>query len=335
MPTTSTFGQSRLRPQIRERLSHLRTRLLKFLFPETSDSWLSILRIGLGAQIVLYCLLVRRDWDHIFGEPGRGWISRELLETLLRAQAPLVPRFGWMLAIGNYFGFSEETVLRAGWILLFTVACFLLVGFCCRVSAIVTWFLHLCAVSGGVLTYGMDNFTTIGLFYLMLAPFPDHYSFDRILWKSSGKDRHLHGFFRRVLQLHLCIIYFFSGLNKCLGAGWWNGDNMWLALTRPPFNVLPIDLIRSCHFVLPLAGIAVCILETCYPFFIWPRRTRPIWFVSILAMHVAIGLAMGLYLFGLIMIILNIAAFGPGAFGGDRTNRAIVEAKLTGRPIPI
>jgi hypothetical protein len=29
-------------------------------------------------------------------------------------------------------------------------------------------------------------------------------------------------------------------------------------------------------------------------------------------MHVAIGLTMGMYLFALIMIVLNLAAFGPG-----------------------
>jgi hypothetical protein len=31
-------------------------------------------------------------------------------------------------------------------------------------------------------------------------------------------------------------------------------------------------------------------------------------------MHAAIGLAMGLYLFALIMIVLNLAAFGPQRF---------------------
>jgi hypothetical protein len=29
-------------------------------------------------------------------------------------------------------------------------------------------------------------------------------------------------------------------------------------------------------------------------------------------MHVAIGLTMGMYLFAFIMIVLNVAAFGPG-----------------------
>jgi hypothetical protein len=158
----------------------------------------------------------------------------------------------------------------------------------------------------------MDNFTTIGLFYLMLAPFPDRYCLDRKIWKSPIRDRHLHGFFQRVLQLHLCIIYFFAGLTKCLGSGWWNGDNMWLALTRPPFNVLPVSVIVSWQWFLPFAGIGVCLLETCYPFFIWPKRTRLVWLAGIIGMHIGIGVTMGLYLFGLIMIILNLAAFGPG-----------------------
>jgi hypothetical protein len=40
------------------------------------------------------------------------------------------------------------------------------------------------------------------------------------------------------------------------------------------------------------------------------KKTRPIWLVCILAMHAAIGLMMGLYLFALVMIVLNLAAFG-------------------------
>ena len=41
------------------------------------------------------------------------------------------------------------------------------------------------------------------------------------------------------------------------------------------------------------------------------RRTRAFWLAGILLMHLSIGLTMGLYLFGLIMIVLNLAAFGP------------------------
>jgi hypothetical protein len=47
------------------------------------------------------------------------------------------------------------------------------------------------------------------------------------------------------------------------------------------------------------------------------KKTRFFWLICILAMHVAIGLTMGLYLFALIMVILNLAAFGPD-FGSGR-----------------
>jgi hypothetical protein len=35
-------------------------------------------------------------------------------------------------------------------------------------------------------------------------------------------------------------------------------------------------------------------------------------------MHVAIGIAMGMYLFALIMVVLNTAAFGPGLMGAKK-----------------
>ena len=61
---------------------------------------------------------------------------------------------------------------------------------------------------------------------------------------------------------------------------------------------------------MPLIGIFICIVEIGYPVFIWPKRTRRIWLFSVLMMHAAIGVTMGLHLFALIMVVLNVAAFG-------------------------
>jgi hypothetical protein len=113
------------------------------------------------------------------------------------------------------------------------------------------------------------------------------------------------------LQIHLCFIYFFSGLSKVLGSGWWNGTNIWRALTRTPFNLFSPEFLISWKYLLPVAGLAVWLLEISYPFFIWPRRTRPIWLISIIAMHLGIGILLEMYLFALVMIVLNLAAFGP------------------------
>ena len=118
------------------------------------------------------------------------------------------------------------------------------------------------------------------------------------------------GFWRRVLQVHLCFVYFIGGLAKSLGSGWWDGSNLWRSLIRPPFNLVSPDLLIHFKYVLPLLGISICLLELSYPVFIWMKRTRRIWLAGILAMHAAIGLMMGLYLFALVMIVMNVAAFG-------------------------
>jgi hypothetical protein len=71
----------------------------------------------------------------------------------------------------------------------------------------------------------------------------------------------------------------------------------------------------------PALSISVCLLETGYPIFIWLGKTRTFYLVAIITMHLAIGLAMGLYLFALVMITLNFAASGPDfGFSREMTN---------------
>jgi hypothetical protein len=304
-------------------------RLRRFLFPAETDYWVAILRIGLGLQVVFYSLSLKNDWNYLFAGTGNGLISRTLSEALLSVETPFVPRFGWLVAIGERVGLSEGTLLLAAWWVLLLAGCGLLIGLFSRSCGILSWFLHLCAAkSGGLVSYGVDSFMTIGLFYLMLSPLPDSYSLGR-QWRQrrSAEDRHLLGFWRRVLQIHLCLIYFFGGLTKSLGSGWWDGSNLWRALIRPPFNVISPEILVRWKYLFPVAGILIFLLEIGYPFLIWPKRTRFVWLMSVLIMHAAIGLTMGMYLFALIMIVLNAAAFAPGSWPLAESGKAILRIK--------
>src|SRR6266498_4725191 len=273
-------------------------RLMDFLFPRETDAWLAVLRIGLGLQTAVYALFLRSDWYYLFASSGKGLVGREVGEAITSFDSPLIPKLGWLVALGRSVNMSEETVLSIAWACLLSAGCFLLLGLFCRPAAIIAWFLHLCAAeSGGLLAYGADNFMTMALFYLMLSPLPDRYSLDRRLVKTEPKDPQLLGFWQRVLQLHLCIVYFIGGLAKCLGSGWWDGSNLWRALTRPPFNIISPDIFIRFKYVLPVLGISICLLEVGYVIFIWMKKTRLVWLVGILGMHIAIGLTMGMYLF--------------------------------------
>ena len=286
-------------------------RFLGFLFPRETDTWLAVLRIGLGLQTAVYALFLRSDWHYLFASSGKGLVGREVGEAITSFDSPLIPKLGWLVALGRSVNMSEETVLSVAWACLLSAGCFLLLGLFCRPAAIVAWFLHLCAAeSGGLLAYGADSFMTTALFYLMLSPLPDRYSFDHWVIETKSKNPQLLGFWRRVLQVHLCFVYFIGGLAKCLGDGWWNGSNLWRSLIRPPFNLVSPDILIRFKYALPALGISICLLEVSYLVFIWMKKTRRVWLVCILAMHAAIGLLMGLYLFALVMIVLNLAAFG-------------------------
>src|SRR5215208_3467569 len=288
-------------------------KLLRFLFPPEIDTWLAVFRIGMGVQVVAYALFLRSDWHSLFSATGKGLVSRELGEAIASFDSPLIPKLAWLVSFGQHVGLGEETILSIAWACLLCMGGCLLLGLFCRPAAIIAWFLHLCAAeSGGLLAYGADNFMTMALFYLSLSPLPDRYSVDRRLMKTKVKDPWLLGFWRRVLQVHLCFVYFFGGLAKLLGSGWWNGSNLWLSLIRPPFNLLAPDTLVRFKYALPVLGISICLIEVGYPVFIWMKKTRFFWLVCISAMHVAIGLTMGLYLFALVMIVLNLSAFGAG-----------------------
>jgi hypothetical protein len=288
-------------------------RLVEFFFPHESDAWLACLRVGLGLQVIFYALSLRSDWHEIFGPTGSGLVGREIAEAFLAANSALAPRITWLSAIANRAGLSEGMMLSVTWWALLIAGGLVLLGLFSRSAVIAAWFIHLCAVgSGELLLYGTDSFTSIGLFYLMLAPLPDRWTIDARWRHCRQGDPHLLGLFRRVLQLHLCMVYFFGGLAKCLGSGWWNGASVWRALTRPPFNVIPPETLVSWRYLFPVAGILVCVLEISYIVFIWPKRTRLVWLGCMVCVHLGIAVAMGLYQFSFIMIVLNVAAFGAG-----------------------
>lgn len=263
----------------------------------------------MGLQLLFFCFSLHKDWLPLFENGVTETVSRDLSEAVLSAQGHFIPRLGWLVEVGSAIGVSELRILNMTFVLLLCSGCFLVIGLFSRTAAVVGWFVHLCAVkSANLMTYGVDNFTTTGLFYMMLAPLPDRFALDYLRMAPAQPNPAPVRW--RVLQLHLCIIYFFSGVPKALGISWWNGTALWRSVTAPPYDVISPHIWASLAPVLPVFGIGIWVLEITYPIFIWLRKTRVIWFFGVIGMHVAIALTMGLYLFSFVMIVFNLAAFG-------------------------
>jgi hypothetical protein len=103
-------------------LQRLSKGLLEFLFPPETDRWVAVLRIGLGLQVTIYALFLKSDWHYLFANTGKGLVSRELGEAITSFDSPLIPKLGWLVALGGYAHIGEDAVLSIAW------ACLLCMG---------------------------------------------------------------------------------------------------------------------------------------------------------------------------------------------------------------
>src|SRR5438128_4318502 len=85
--------------------------LRRFLFIPQSTTWLTVLRVGLGLQVLFYAMSLRADWIGLLAREDQGLIRRDLMEAVLSSESPLIPRIGWIVDAGARLHLSENTVL--------------------------------------------------------------------------------------------------------------------------------------------------------------------------------------------------------------------------------
>ena len=116
----------------------------------------------------------------------------------------------------------------------------------------------------------------------------------------------------RLIQLHMCIIYLFSGLGKLQGESWWNGQAVWYSSANLEYQYL-IDMTWLANWPMLVAFLthATVYWELSYSALVWPRITRPWVLLMAVLVHGGIAVAYGMPTFGLVMLIGNLAFISP------------------------
>ena len=267
-------------------------------------------RVAIALFCITKLLVVRRSLLDIYGQYGfvQWVITRANLYVGL-------PHLGNVIGCLRSLGLALDQAVVVMLYLHCLVLCGLLIGFCTRWVALLTWFMNfLWMHAGGGLMYGMDIFTHIALFYCVIMPVSAYLSVDACLNGHHDQSSVAAGVTRRMLQLHMCIIYLSSGIEKAAGSEWRNGEAIWRALMLPVFRQFDMTWLAHVPWLAMLITWLVLAIEIGYAFLIWWRKTRWIWLGLAVGMHLAIGLFLGMWLFALIMVILNLAAFGYDVF---------------------
>ncbi|WP_264530143.1 HTTM domain-containing protein [Flavobacterium sp. N502540] len=295
----------------------LTSKFFNFIEVEKPTYPLFFFRVGLSMICIGKFVVLKSNFNEFYGQYGLiQWSISKL------SNYNFLPHIGNIVfALSKCFSISHDQATTLLLELFFCACCFLMIGLFTRISTVICFFLHLAFINtGNGFIYGVDVFTQLALFYGMFFPLNATYSIDSSIGISKFKKTSVwSGISIRMIQIQMCIVYLSTGIEKSLGKQWLNGEAIWRTLMMPIFKTYDFSWISNYPFIPVTLGIFVLIIEIGYSVFIWYPKTRTIWYIFIILLHINIGVIMGMWFFAFVMIFLNTFAFGSDVLNDIRS----------------
>ncbi|MAT72792.1 MAG: hypothetical protein CMJ58_25205 [Planctomycetaceae bacterium] len=281
-----------------------------FWFSPTDPATLSMLRLLAGGMLLYTHLIWSLDLSGFIGPDGYVPVS------VLRA--PQGPDFPAWSAWSVFFWIKSTWLLWVVHVLALVVFACLTVGFFSRTAALLAFPLavsYAYRVTPGAF-FGLDKVNCMLALYLLLGPCGARYSLDR-LWRLRRGDATdpepsvSANLAVRLLQVHLCIFYLFSGLPKLDGSTWQLGTALWWGASITEYRSVSLLWLADWPKFAALLTHATVFWEIFYCCLVWNRFTKPLVLGMAFCVHGGIALFMGMITFGTAMIIANLSFLKP------------------------
>lgn len=278
----------------------------RFWFGPQDLIQVSLFRMIFGCSLFVFYLIRQFDLEFQLSERGLlpYLLSRQLMPEFYR------PPIAWSALLSH----SEWIPwIHAGFLLLiltWALGVFARLGKLGRLASIFIFILHLAfSYRNPMVVYGSDMVATCWLFYLCLI---DTNQYFRIKFSKKTQaplsekpvlvHQNLSSMGIRFIQIQLCIIYAYSGLDKARGVTWWRGDAVWNSLSNGQIVAFDLGFIHHLPLLLSFVCFGVLLWEVYFPVLVWihPIRKPLLTFGCIL--HLFISFLMGLPFFAIFMI---------------------------------
>jgi hypothetical protein len=286
----------------------------EFWFTPFNPTTLSAIRVLAGAMLLYTHLVWTYDLDAFFGP--NGWLPASLSQEMDQFQGgPEAPaRWNW-----SYFNHIESPTLRWTVHVLALVVLFLLtIGLFSRTMAVLGFLITVSyanRITPGAY-FGLDTINCMLALYLMIGPCGARYSVDRLWRMRRGAAIDIPPTISanlaiRLIQVHMCVIYLFSGIGKLRGDLWWHGGAVWMSVANLEYQTLDMTWLADHPLLINFLTHLTVFWELSYCVLIWPRLTRPWMLFMAVLVHGGIIVALGMPTFGLVMLIGNMAFISP------------------------
>ncbi len=260
-----------------------------FWFAPISARPLGLFRIVVGMCMLYQLALLSVDLDYWFTDQG-----------ILQGTDARVLAGPWRPSPLQYF--QDPVSVRAFFAATTVVAVLVTIGWRTRAVSLLLFLMNLSLHHRNIPTNcGPDNLLHLMLFYMMLAPSGAAYSLDarRIAKRREAPAEPLIvPWAQRLIQLHLCLIYFDTAVLKCNGATWLGGTALHWVLQNHELGQFDWSWMCQYPVLISVMTHASLLTEFLLAFLLWFKPTRPYLIVA------------GLMLHGTILFVINVPLFG-------------------------
>ncbi|MEO9531173.1 MAG: HTTM domain-containing protein [Crocinitomicaceae bacterium] len=177
-----------------------------------------------------------------------------------------------------------------------------LIGKWPRLSSFMVYFFTVNLFMKGYLAFtGGEVLVNFMLFYLMFVHPP----------KKEGVGGELQNIlnqaFYKIMLIQVCLVYFFSALYKLYDAPWVEGKALMYISRIDGYSTLPFEWLFAENPTLSMfATYATLAYMILFPFIVWVKKIKTPFLMIGLIFHIGISFGMGIFSFGVIMILMYI-----------------------------
>jgi Vitamin K-dependent gamma-carboxylase len=276
-----------------------------FWYTPADPTLLGLLRIFTGLMLVYTHAVWGLALNDFFGPTS--WLSPALVRSIEAGQYTYSFWF-WVPSQWMWPAYALSMVI----FVLFTL------GLWTRLTSVLSLFTAISyAHRVPAALFGLDQINVMLTLYLSIGPSGQNLSLDRwLLMRRLGRNAPAPApsasanLAQRLIQFHMCVIYLFAGLSKLQGPSWWSGEAMWRAFANLEYQSLDMTWLAWHPWLVNMMTHVSVVWEISFCVLIWKPLWRPVMLAGAVVMHVGIGLCLGMWTFGLIMLV-GCASFLP------------------------
>ena len=317
--------------RLRGWMVELRSGWNQFWFRPADPTLLGLIRLCTGLMLVYTHAVWGLELEAFFG--STSWVNAEAVAIIQQNQLAL-----------SFWWYVPDSLLWPVHYACLGILCLFTLGVCTRLTAILSLAIAISYVyRTPAALFGLDQINVMLTLYCCVGPAGAALSVDQLVRRfRAARTQLAAGISRpllssapsssarvalRLIQLHMCLIYFFAGISKLQGAAWWNGEAMWLAFANLEYQSMDMTWMARYPLLVNITTHVTIMWEVFFPALIWSRRWRPAMLFGGTLMHLGIGACLGMWTFGLIMLV-GCGSFLPPA-GVRRFIRALGGTRMS------